>query len=238
MSDNFNQVDTPVQTFKRPNDRDTNSTISNNTIVIAGILCLGGLLFVIATTLVISNVFYEPPSVVNEATEAKIDTPQTRLPSEFDEGYSLTLPAGFGKRMRRETPMGDTVYTFTGDNGCKLTFALINDDSLDRFSGPPRTYPESLIAHIPELSRGIEGEVPPERLIVGGMPTVLFRFYEKETFRGVVFTYYMVSMDRGKKLVLKVAGKYGNYSDADSLINMPDHWYEAMQTLKRTGPAR
>ena len=67
---------------------------------------------------------------------------------------------------------------------------------------------------------------------------VLFRFYEKETFRGVVFTYYMVSMDRGKKLVLKVAGKYGNYSDTDSLINMPDHWYEAMQTLKRTGPAR
>ncbi|MCP4943839.1 MAG: hypothetical protein GY924_17920 [Planctomycetaceae bacterium] len=238
MPDRFTQVDAPVQPYKRPDQAVRNDSISNNTIVIAAILCLGGLIFVIATTLVISKVFYEPPSALTEAEEAKTETPKAPVVTEFKEGYSMILPSGFGRQTRRETAAGDTVYTFTGENGCKLTFALINDDSLDRFSSPPKTYPASLIQHIPELSTGIDGEVAPERVTVGGMPTVLFRFYEKETYRGVVFTYYMVSLDRGKKLALKVAGKHGNYSEGDSNINMPDHWYDAMLTLKRTGRAR
>jgi hypothetical protein len=238
MTDRFNLGDGPVQPYKRTDQVVRNDSISNNTIVIAAILCLGGLMLVIATTLAISKLFYEPPRVTTEAAETTEKTPKSPVITEFKEGYSMTLPKGFGKQTRRETATGDTVYTFTGDNGCKLTFALINDDSLDRFSSPPKTYPASLIQHIPELNTGIDGEVAPERVTVGGMPTVLFRFYEKETFRGVLFTYYMVSMDRGKKLVMKVAGKHGNYSDGDLNINMPNHWYDAMLTLKRTGRAR
>ena len=238
MPDRFNQLDAPVQAFQRPDQEAPQESISNNTIVIAAISCLCGLILVVSTTLVISKVFHKPPSVVTAAAETTAAATQTLLVSEFKEGYSLTLPPGFGERTRRETAAGDTVYTFTGQNACTLTFAVINDDSFDRFSSPPKTYPDALIPHIPELSTGINGEVPPERLTVGGMPTVFFRFYEKETFRGIVFTYYMVSMDRGKKLALKIAGKYCNHSDADSVINMPDHWQDAMKTLKRIGPAR
>ncbi len=241
MPEKFEQIDAPVQTFKRADQADKQASISNNTIVISAILCLGSLLLVIATTLLISKLFYEPPSVGHEAEDANAQTsptPQKTVATEFKEGYSMILPAGFDKHTSRESAAGDIVYTFPGEDGCKLTFALINDNSLDRFSSPPKTYPESLIPQIPELSSGIDGEVPAERLTIGGMPTVLFRFYEKETFRGVIFTYYMVSMDRGKKLALKLTGKYGNYSDAESIINMPDHWYDAMLTLKRTGRAR
>lgn len=238
MPDRFTQVDAPVQPYKRPDQAVRNDSISNNTIVIAAILCLGGLIFVIATTLVISKVSYEPTSALTEAEKAKAETPKAPVVTEFKEGYSMILPSGFGKKTRRETEAGDTVYTFTGENGCKLTFALIKDDTLSRYSSPPKTYPASLIPHIPELSTGIDGEVAPERFTVGGMPTVLFRFYEKETYRGVVFTYYMVSMDRGQKLALKVAGKHGNYSESESNIIMPNQWYDAMLTLQRTGPPR
>lgn len=69
-----------------------------------------------------------------------------------------------------------------------------------------------------------------------GMSASLFRYYEKETYRGVTFTYYMVVMDRGRKLVLKFAGKYGGYKEKDDVIAWPDHWYDALMTLEHVRP--
>ncbi len=237
MPDSFHTDDRSVQPYRQTEQRATNDSISNNTLVIAAVVCLGVLVLVIGTTLLFSRIFSEEPKAA--AAEEKLKQ-ATNLPvvTEFKEGYSMILPSGFGNQTRRENAVGDIIYTFTGEDGCKCSFALINDDTLDRYSSPPKTYQTALIPHIPEFSNAVDGEVPSERVNVNGMPTVLFRFYEKETFRGVVFTYYMITMDRGKKIAVKVAGKHGNYSDGDSNISMPDHWYEAMLTLQRTGPAR
>lgn len=237
MPDNSKSGDGQAQAYK-PNDLTVRrDSISNNAIVISAILCLGGLTGVITTTLIISEVFYEPPENTESASLTKNIAAEV-VATEFKEGYSMILPLGFIGKTRRETEGGDVVYSFNGEDGCELTLALINDETLGRFSSPPKTYADSLIPRIPELSTGIDGEVPAERLSVNGMPSVLFRFYEKETFRGVIFTHYMVSMDRGRKIALKIAGKYGNFSDEDSNLNMPAQWYDAMLTLKRTGPAR
>jgi hypothetical protein len=56
--------------------------------------------------------------------------------------------------------------------------------------------------------------------------------YEKETYRVVTFTYFMVAMDPERKLVLKIAGKYGGYHEQDENITLPDHWYESLLTLR------
>lgn len=242
MQNRLNSPGETVQPYRSTEPTARRDSISNSAIIIAAIFCLGALILVIVTTLVIREVFYETAqTATNDAAnphELNQALPQPPEVTTFDEGYSIILPSGFAGQTRLETTTGDIVYTFTAESGCKLHFALINDDTIDRFASPPKSYQDSLIQHIPDFSVGIEGEVAPERVTINGMPSVLFRFYEKETFRGVVFTYYMVSMDRGKKLALKIAGKYGNYSDEDANISMPDHWYDSMLTLKRTGPAR
>ncbi|MAI74079.1 MAG: hypothetical protein CMM01_24710 [Rhodopirellula sp.] len=237
MPDKIPASDGQVQAYKNPAQTVGNDSISNNTIVISAILCLGVLILVVGTTLVISAFFFESTDI-NSTEKPNQPTAKEAIPTDFNEGYSLIIPPDFGDKRRRETELGDVVYTYTGNDGCKLTFALINDDTLDRFSSPPTNYADALIQRIPELSTAIDGDVAPERVSVNGMPSVMFRFYEKETYRGVIFTYYMVSMDRGKKLALKIAGKHGKYSDGDANINMPNQWYDAMLTLKRTGPAR
>ncbi len=237
MPDTFNSADGKVQAYKSTDQAVRNSSISNNAIVISAILCLGGLTLVVVSTLITSKLLQKSAEITVSEDSAQ-QAAESPVVTEFKEGYSMILPLGFSGQNRRETEAGYIIYTVSGDNGCKLSFALINDDTLGRFASPPKTYKDSLIQRIPELSTDIEGEVAPERISINGLPSVLFRFYEKETFRGVVFTYYMVSMDRGKKLVLKIAGKHGNYSDQDLNINMPDQWYDAMLTLKRTGRAR
>jgi hypothetical protein len=237
MRDTFSSIKEPAHPYQRPEASGSRDSISNNAIVIAAILCFGALMLVVVLTLIVSKAFSEP-----ERTElsAEQDAAAANAPivTEFNEGYSMILPSEFAQKTRRETAAGDIVYGFSAKDGCKLTFAIINDKTLNRFSSPPKSYPEALIKHIPELSQGIEGKVAPAHFSVGGMQSVFFQFYEKETYRGVVFTYYMVTMDRGIKLVLKIAGKYGNYSDMETNVNMPGHWQDAMLTLRRTGPAR
>lgn len=237
MRDTFSSIKEPAQPYQRPQATGSKDSISNNAIIIAAILCLGALILVVVLTLIVSKAFPEP-ELAELSAEQDAAAANAPVATVFKEGYSMILPSGFSQKTRRETAAGDIVYGFSAKDGCKVTFAIINDKTLNRFSAPPRSYTDALIKHIPELSQGIEGEVAPAHFSVGGMQSVFFQFYEKETYRGVVFTYYMVTMDRGIKLVLKITGKYGNYSEMDTNINMPAHWQDAMMTLKRTGPAR
>ena len=230
----FNSGNQPVPPYKRNDPTARNDSISNNAIGIAAILSFGFLLLVIVGTLIISKVFDDPADTDVIADQAGEQTSTKSLVAEFEEGYSFTLPAGFGQKTRRETADGDVVYGFSGADGCKLTFAIFDDDSSDSLylPTPPKTYAEAVVKSVPELNHQIDGEIQPEHFSLDGMPGVIFRFYEKETYRGVVFTYYMVALDRGKKLVLKTSGKHGKISELAKSVQMPDDWYDAMMTLR------
>ncbi|MDA7905156.1 hypothetical protein N9A80_02305 [Rhodopirellula sp.] len=237
MQESHNSGEGPTTPYHQRVKTVRKESFSNSTIAISAFLCFGGLILVVATTLFISEISHKPndANLLVEPTEKKAKTP---VVTQFEEGYSMILPSGFAHQTKRMTEDGDIVYGFTSEDGCILTFAIINDDSIERFSSPPKTYSASLVERVPELSEGTEGEVPPERISVGGMPSVLFRFYEKETYRGVIFTYHMVTMDRGTKLVIKTSGKYGSYSDEETNIRMPDHWYDSMLSLQRVHKSR
>ncbi len=144
----------------------------------------------------------------------------------------MMLPTGFKQESREETERGYIVYRFRSEEGYRFTLAIILDDSIDRFTMPPRDYSKALVKSVPELSQDIDAEIQPRRETVDGMPATVFHYYEKETYRGVTFTYLMVAMDRGKKLVLKIAGKYGGYHWQDDDIVLPDHWYDSLLTLR------
>ena len=173
------------------------------------------------------NVNAVPPGNADQESD-----PSEAQPTEFSEGYSIILPSGFQQDSRREYENGNIVYRFRGEERCQMTFAVISDEALHRFSAPPQKYSDALVKSVPELSEGIDGDILAERVSADGMPATFFRFFEKETYRGVVFTYYMVAMDRGTKLVLKIAGKYGGYDENEKNIVMPDHWYDSMLTLR------
>jgi hypothetical protein len=230
----FNSGNQPVPPYKRNDSAARNDSISNAAIGIAAILCFGGLLLVISVTLIIGKVFYESEDNALSSEQNQVDSAAQPSVSEFEEGYSFMLPAGFGKRTRRETADGDVVYGFSGEDGCTLTFAIFDDKSTDSLylPSPPKTYAEAIVKSVPELDHQIDGEIQPVHFSLDGMPGVFFRFYEKETYRGVVFTYYMVAVDRGKKLVLKTSGKHGKISELSKSIQMPSHWYDAMMTLR------
>ena len=185
----------PVPPYKRNEVAARNDSISNNAIGIAAILCFGFLLMVVAGTLIISKVFSDPVNDATLSTQNRETSVSEPVVAEFQEGYSFALPAGFGKKTRRETADGDVIYVFSGEDGCKLTFAVFDDDSTDSLylPSPPKTYAEAIIEDVPELNHEIDGEIQPEHFSLDGMPGVFFRFYEKETFRGVVFTYYSLS---------------------------------------------
>lgn len=152
--------------------------------------------------------------------------------ADFQEGYSMELPTGFKQESREETERGYIVYRFRSDEGYRFTLAIIPDESIDRFTAPPQDYSKALVKSVRELSQGIDVEVQPRRVNVDGMKANVFYYWEKETYRGVTFTYLMVAMDRGRKLLLKFAGKYGGYHDQDEDIVLPDHWYDSLLTLR------
>ena len=141
----------------------------------------------------------------------------------------MILPAGFKQESREETQRGYIVYRFRSEKGYKLTLAMI--PTKDRF--PPKDYSEALVKSVPELSQGIDAELQPTRFTVDGLQANVFFYYEKETYRGVTFTYLMVAMDSGRKLVLKFSGKYGGYHEQDESITPPDHWRDSLLSIRR-----
>ncbi|MDG2223977.1 MAG: hypothetical protein P8L85_21535 [Rubripirellula sp.] len=211
-------------------NRNNTPSISNDLIIYTAIICLFILILLIVASMVFRRVMADPV----EATVAEVpsETAIAATRFEFDEGYSIMLPLEFKELSRQETERGYAVYRFQDGEGCRFTAAIIPNEAYSRMTSPPRDYAKALIKSVPELSEGVDGDVQPTRVTVGSLPATIFRFYEKETYRGVNFTYHMVVMDRGKKLVLRFAGKYGGYSERSESITMPDHWYDSLLTLK------
>lgn len=193
-----------------------------------------GLVFLIGNAMLVTKLLEKPPETVEEPP-AKSSEPKPQLTS-FQEGYCMAMPTGFKEISRSETDRGYIVYRYQHQDGCKFTFAIIPDESVDRFTALPKDYSKTLVKSVPELSQDIEGEVDPVPISISGMSAKLFRFYEKETYRGVLFTYLMFVMDRDRKLVLKFAGKYGGYREDADLIEMPDHWEDALSTFRHIRP--
>jgi len=208
-------------------------TISNNAIIITAVSCLCVLILVIGTAVLWSALSEEANSrPIAESVVAESTGPMKVERTVFQEGYSMVLPTGFKQESREETEQGYIVYRFRDEDGCKITFAIIPDASIYRFTNLPNKPSEAIVEGIPELSEGLDVDVQPTRWSAGGMGAALFRYYEKETYRGVNFTYLMVVMDSGRKLVLKIGGKYGRYSEHDENIMMPRHWYDALLTFR------
>lgn len=218
----------------QPNQYNTTS-IKNSTIVITGVSCLLGLILVVATAILFSRVTTAPPSSLVEPVQVE-RRPKSEL-TDFPEGYSMMLPAGFSQESREETERGYIVYRFRSTEGYRLTLAIIPDESIHPFSSPPRDYSDALVGDVPELSKGIDGELIAERLTADGMAATLFRFYEKETYRPATFTFHMVAMDRGRKLVLRISGNYGGYYDLSEGVVWPDNWYASLVTLQHLSPS-
>ena len=218
-----------MQSYKQNHHAVRNEQFSNNAILITALSCLGGLILIIGATLILSRLLSHQEFSMAEAGQDQV---VVMPPIEFSEGYSMILPSGFQQESKREYENGTIVYRFGGEERCKLTFAIVKDKEQNAFAPPPLNYTDALIKGLPELSQGIDGEIMAERVGIDGMSATLFRFYEKETYRGVVFTYYMVAMDSGTKLVVKITGKYGGYDEHATDISMPEHWYDSMLTLK------
>ena len=140
------------------------------------------------------------------------------------------MPAGFKQEPREETG-ANIIYRAKTKEGYQFTFVIIRNESYDRFSKLPDTYDKALVKSVPELSTGVESDVQPKRVSAGVMNANVFRYYERETYRGVLFTYHMVAMDKGRKLVLRFSGKYGGFHDQEENISMPEHWLESLMTL-------
>ncbi len=200
---------------------------NNIPIIITAVSCLFGLVLLIGTVIVFDNLSDNPPSAAEEPVREESNSMTTER-VDFQEGYSMLLPAGCKQESREETERGYIVYRFRSEEGFGLTLAIIPDESIDRFSTPPKTIRQAFVKGVPELDLNIDVEVQPKRMSVDGMRAVLFRFYEQDVYRGVRFTYFMVVLDTGRKLVLNFAGKHGD----DDSVTWPQHWYDSLVTLR------
>ena len=212
-------------------NRDRDPSISNRSIFVTAVSCLLALILIIGTAILISRWMQPQPPVPIEEAVREPEPPEVEA-VYFQEGYSIVPPDGFELESREETEDGVIIYRFRGEERCQLTFAIIPDESIDRFTPTPTDYSETVIDSIPELSQDIDGEVAPIRDLVEGMSANIFRFYEKETYRGVRFTYLLVATEPGKKLILKIEGKHGGYHENDTDIAMPEHWLDALKTFR------
>lgn len=216
----------PVRSHKS-----SSKSISDKSIIITAASCLFGLILVIGAAILWISLTKDPVQASVEVVPEEVVS-KTKL-AEFEEGYTMMLPNGFKQASREETERGYVVYRFRSEEGYRFTLAIIPNESIDRFTTPPKDFSSAHIKSVRELSEGLDVEVQPMRVTADDMPASVFRYYEKETYRGVNFVYFMVAMDHGRKLVMKMAGKYGGYSEEDENITMPSHWYDALLTLRR-----
>lgn len=212
------------------NTNRSRTSIGNDTIIITAASCLIALILVFLSAIVWMSVSKDTPERSVVAVQEEVEPEQER--AMFREGYSIILPEGFEPQSREETEQGYVVYRFVGEESSSLTFAIVPDESIDRFTTPPQDVSEALVMSVPELSEGIDAKIQPKRVTVNGIRATEFFYHEEETYRGVTFTYLMVAMDRGRKLVLKIAGKYGSYESHEEIIEMPDHWHDSLMSLR------
>ena len=208
--------------------------ISNAVIMIVAIASFGGLSSVLAMFLgfdafskkVETEIQLQSEEVVEE--EPLTPTEQTIQLS----GYEFQLPIGYQLLSNEKTETGDVVVRYQGEENCHFIFAILEDPNWDRFTSPPAAYEDAVIPSIKGLDYELDAELLAQRVGVGGMPASLFQFYERETFRGIEFTYLLVAMHRGQKVVLKFGGKYKRYKEDVEFVEMPEHWRRYLMTLR------
>lgn len=225
-----------AQPHRYSNPVPSGPSISDNAIIITAASCLGVLVLLGGAAALWMYLTEEPPTASVESVEAEKDRQLTTQRTVFQEGYSMILPSGFKQESREETDRGYTVYRFSGEDRCHLTFAIVPDKKIYRYTKVPDKPAEARVPGVPELNEGMDVDAGPTRTSLGGMGAGVFRYYEKETWRGVNFTYLMVVMDNGRKLIIKIAGKHGRYSEKDENIIMPSHWYQSLLTFRREHP--
>lgn len=208
--------------------------IENFTIVVVALASFGALSALLLVVLgfdVFSRQIEEQKGLESKQELVKENTaPATQTITQ--EGYAFELPVAYELVSKQQNDDGDVVVRYAGEENCHFIFALLEDPSWDRFSSPPGDYANAVIPEIQGLDRKLDAELVAERLGVGGMAASLFQFYERETFRGIEFTYLLVAMNRGKKIVLKFGGKYKRYKEDVEFVEMPDHWRRYLMTLR------
>ncbi|MGC6447271.1 MAG: hypothetical protein ACON5J_12665 [Rubripirellula sp.] len=167
-----------------------------------------------------------------EEVRAAAETPPPTDQSVEHFGYTFKLPVDYAKVSEETSEEGQTVIRYSGEDGCHFIFALLTDPAWDRFTSPPAVYDEAVVPNIQGLDEALGSELLAQRIGVQGMPASLFQFYERETFRGIDFTYLLVAMHRGNKVMMKFGGKYNRYKEDVEFVNMPEHWREYLLTLK------
>ena len=212
---------------------------SNGLIAIVALACFGALSGIL--TIVLGFDFFstyvesEVSDKSKDAIEQKVEAP-TRQQIRHAE-YTFDLPIDYRLVSEETRDNGDLIVRYKGEDGCHCIFSLLTNDQWDRFTNPPATYAEAVIPDIEGLDTELDAELLGQRLGVGGMAGTLFQFYERETFRGIDFTYLLVAMHQGNKLVMKFGGKYKRYSENEEFVIMPDHWREYLLTLRPLLPS-
>lgn len=216
--------------------------VSNATIVIVAVGCVGTLTMLILMFL--GFVFFRQEQEVlanadhaeqnKNITEPVPETVQTiRLAN-----YDFELPIGYELISDGKASEEKNVWRYRGEEKCHFIFAVLEDPKWDRFTSPPSNYAEALIPEMEGLNQEIGAELLAERVSPGGLPASSFRFFQRETFRGVEFTSLLVAMDRGTKVVMKFGGKYGSYHEGDENAVMPEHWRTCLLSLRRVLPGQ
>ncbi len=210
----------PVHPKQQPTE------ISNTPIIITAVCCLFALMLLIGTAVLLERRSEKLATAEPVQEESESETADR---VSFQEGYSMILPPGCKQESREEIGRGSVVYRFNSEAGFGLTVAIIPDESIDLFSSPPKDIRKAFVKGIKGLDINIDAaEIQPKHLLVNGLRAVMFRFSEEEYYTGVRFTYFMVVLDKGTKLVLSFSGKNGD----DKEITWPHHWQDSLVTLR------
>lgn len=207
---------------------------TNATIIIIGLAVLGTLSGVFMMTLgydAFSDRLEEQREIAAEVIEEEKVEPPTKQSVRY-QGYAFDLPIGYQVVSEQTEDDGTVVVRYSGEDGCHFIFALLRREEWDRFTSPPSVYDDAIEPEIKGLDHALGTELLAQKVGAGGMPASFFQFYERETFRGIDFTYLLVAMHRGEKVMLKFGGKYNRLKEDVEFVEMPEHWRDCLLTLR------
>lgn len=211
---------------------------TNATIIIIGLVVLGTISGVLMMTLgydaFSSHVEEQRDVAAAVNAEEKVEPPTEQ--SVRHHGYAFDLPLGYQLESEQTMDDGTVVVRYSGEDGCHFIFALLRREEWDRFASSPSVYDEAIEPGISGLDDALGSELLAQKLLVGDMSASLFQFYERETFRGINFTYLLVAMNRGEKVMLKFGGKYKRLKEDVEFVEMPEHWRDHLMTVRRLLP--
>ncbi len=218
------------QTSRKP------SKYSDKAILYTAVASVLGLIVVVGA-LIIKDLVAEPEQEVAETAEVQDETAATTQMAYFNEGYSVELPRGFNDPTKEINNRGYTIYRRQTKEGYQFTLAFIPSSTTTRISIPPNDLSKASFRSVRGLEVDPNLKVEGKRVSIDGMPAVIFRYHERETYRGINFTYYMLAMGEGRKIAAKFSGRYNGYDEDEEDITEPNEWYDSLLSI-RTVTAR